>query len=214
MKNIQRRELLVTAGIGTALTTVGAGCLDQGAGTNRPDDETDETGDPDTEGECERTLLERWVPASSSSKLLFHYRDRSAFRQYEDALQADVVASVPTMPAGPSSDVIEDVAGGEPAVDAVCRFGSEGVVGNVVVSGSFDPGAVDAELESAIGAFELFEHDAGSVAVSTEMVVVSPADGAALETILEAGVEGTDRRINASDGFARLADRVGDRTIF
>ncbi|QCS42877.1 hypothetical protein [Natrinema versiforme] len=208
MKYTSRRGLLSA---GTGLAVLSAGCLDQISG-----DETDDPGDSDETNESDGndlSPLERWVPASGSSELLFHYRDLTAVRQYEDALRTDVVESVPTLPDGESSEFVEQVADGEPAVDAVCRFGSKGVAGNVVVSGSFDPGSVDADRESAAGDFEVLERDGVSVAVSEETVVVSPSDGADLDAILAAGLEGTDRRIDAHGNFAQLTDRVGDSTF-
>jgi hypothetical protein len=208
MKHISRRRLLAA---GTSLTALSAGCLDR-----LSDDEAADSEEPDeSDGNDGSDLspLERWVPASGSSKLLFHYRDLTAVRQYKNELRADVVESIPTLPDGESREVVEQVTDGESAVDSVCRFGSEGVAGNVVVSGSFDPGAVDADLESTAGDFEVFERDDVSVAVSAETVVVSPTDGANLEAILAAGVEGTDRRIDAHGNFAQLTERVGDSTL-
>ncbi|QLK25203.1 hypothetical protein HYG81_14035 [Natrinema zhouii] len=208
MKYSSRRRLLAA---GASLSALGAGCLDY-----LSDDGTDDSEEPDESDEnagSDLSPLERWVPTSGSSELLFHYRDLTAVRQYENALRADVVESVPTLPDGESSEVVEQVADGKQTVDSVCRFGSNGVAGNVVVSGSFDPDAVDADLESAAGAFEVFERDDVSIAVSAETVVVSPADGADLEAILAAGVEGTDRRIDAHGNFAQLAERVGGGTF-
>lgn len=205
MQYISRRGLLAA---GTSLTALGAGCFDRLS--NDKTDESDETGGSDW---SDLSPLERWVPASGSSELLFHYRDLTAVRQYEDVLRADVVESVPTLPDGESSEFVEQVTDGERAVDSVCRFGSEGVVGNVVVSGSFDPGAVDAELESAAGDFDSFERNGISVAVSEETVVVSPSDGAGLEAILAAGVEGTDRRIESDGNFASMGERISESTF-
>ncbi|WP_226040747.1 hypothetical protein [Natrinema sp. DC36] len=205
MKHSSRRRLLAA---GASLTALSAGCLDR-----LSDDEAADSEEPDESDEnngSDLSPLVRWVPASGSSELLFHYRDLTAVRQYENALRADVVESVPTLPDGESREFVEQVTDGESAVDSVCRFGSEGVTGNVFVSGSFDPGAVDADLESAAGAFGIFERDDVSIAVSGETVVVSPADGADLEAILAAGVEGTDRRIDAHGNFAQLTERVGD----
>lgn len=205
MKYTSRRGLL-SAGAGFAVLS--AGCLGR-----LSDDDGDGSENTDESDGSDLSPLERWVPASGSSELLFHYRDLTAVRQYEDALRTDVVESVPTLPDGESSEFVEQVADGEPAVDAVCRFGSKGVVGNVVVSGSFDPGAVDADRESVAGDFEVLERDGVSVAVSEETVVVSPSDGADLDAVLAAGLEGTDRRIDAHGNFAQLTDRVGDSTF-
>ncbi|MFC6766448.1 hypothetical protein [Natrinema soli] len=188
-----------------SLTALSAGCL-----ARFSDDEADDSEEPNESDRSDLSPLERWVPASGSSELLFHYRDLTAVRQYEDVLRADVIESVPVLPDGESREFVEQVTDGEPAVDSVCRFGSEGVAGNVVVSGSFDPHAVDADLESAAGDFDVFERDDVSVAVSGETVVVSPADGADLEAILAAGVEGTGRRIDSHGNFAQLTERVGD----
>ncbi|MGQ3414095.1 hypothetical protein ACT4ML_17845 [Natrinema sp. LN54] len=205
MKRVSRRGLLSA---GTGLVAFSAGCLGR-----LSDDDDGSSENTDESGGSDLSPLERWVPASGSSELLFHYRDLTAVRQYEDALRTDVVESVPTLPDGESSEFVEQVADGEPAVDAVCRFGSKGVAGNVVVSGSFDPGAIDADREPAAGDFEVFERDGVSVAVSEDTVVVSPSDGAALDAILAAGVEGIHRRIDAHGNFAQLAERVGDSTF-
>jgi len=112
-------------------------------------------------------------PASGSSKLLFHYRDLTAVRQYKNELRADVVESVPTLPDGESREVVEQVTDGESAGRFRVQVRFRGRCRNVVVSGSFDPGAVDADLESTAGDFEVFERDDVSVAVSAETVVVS-----------------------------------------
>lgn len=124
-----------------------------------------------------------------------------------------MIESVPTLPDGDSAAVVEDAADGPNAIDAVLRFGSEGVVGNVVVSGSFDPDALETDGDSSVGEFETLERAGLSVAVSAEAVVASADDGAALESILAAGVEGTDRRAGTSDNFASLVDRVADATF-
>jgi len=211
MKEISRRRLLAATGVSVGLAS-SAGCLggvgfstDDGNGANT-------TGETD-DGPSDQTPLGRWVPTTGSAELLFHYRDLTTVRRHEDTLQPAVIEAIPTVPDGESSELVEQVAAGEPAVDSICRFGSKGVVGNVVVSGSFDPDAVDATLESATGDFDRFERDGVSVAVSSETVVVSPSDGADLEAILAAGVEGTDRRTDASDGFGQLVDRLDGSTF-
>ena len=195
--------------MGTSVGLVaGAGCLSElGSSTG------DGNGADTTDGAGDLTPLERWVPATGSTELLFHYRDLETVRQHEDALQPAVLEAIPTLPDGDSSAVVEQLADGEPAVDSICRFGSEGVAGNVVVSGSFDPDAVDESLESAAGDFDRFERDGVSVAVNEETLVVSPSDGAALEAILAAGLEGTERRTDASDNFGQLVDRLGGSTF-
>ncbi|WP_226481999.1 hypothetical protein [Natrinema amylolyticum] len=219
MKDTSRRRLLAAAGFGTGLTTLSAGCLERlpETGTDESDEpdesnESDESDESDDSSPSDVTPLERWVPASSSAELLFHYRDLATVRRLEDDLRAGVVEDVPTVPDGDGSEVVERVADGESAVESVLRFGSEGVAGNVV-AGSFDPTAVDAESESSVGEFAVRERDGVSVAVSAETVVVSPADGAALDAILAAGVEGTDRRVDGHDHFAQLLERVGDGTV-
>ncbi len=211
MKEISRRRLLAAMGTSAGLTS-GAGCLGgRGLGTDDGNgaDTTDETDDEPSD----LTPLERWVPTSGSTELLFHYRDLATVRQHEDVLQPSVTESIPTVPDGDSSAFVEQLADGEPAVDSICRFGSEGVAGNVVVSGLFDPDAVDAALEPAAGDFDRFERDGVSVAISAETLVVSPSDGAALEAILAAGVEGTDRRAETNDGFGQLVDRLEESTF-
>ncbi|ELZ15041.1 hypothetical protein C478_05824 [Natrinema thermotolerans DSM 11552] len=210
MERTHRRKLLATTG--TGLAALGAGCL---GGFGDEDDESDDAESPTEDGDSTGTAtpLERWVPTSGSEELLFHYRDLTALETYEDALQASVIEAVPTLPDGDSAAVIEDAADGTNAIDSVLRFGSEGVVGNVVVSGSFDPDALETDGGSSVGEFETLERDDVSVAVSEATIVVSPADGADLEAILAAGVEGTDRRIEASENFASLVDRVTDTTF-
>ncbi|MFD1564829.1 hypothetical protein ACFR99_14915 [Haloarchaeobius amylolyticus] len=211
MKEVSRRRLLAATGASAGLAS-SAGCLG-GLGFSTDDGNgADTTGETD-DGTSDLMPLERWVPTTGSVELLFHYRDLATVRQHEDALQPAVLESIPTMPDGDSSEVVEQVADGEPAVDSICRFGSEGVAGNVVVSGSFDPDAVDATFESAAGNFDRFERDGVSVAISEETLVVSPSDGADLETILAAGVEGTDRRVDSHGNFAQLVDRVRDSTF-
>ena len=211
MKDISRRRLLAATGAGAGLAS-GAGCLGgRGLGTDDGNG-ADTTGETDDEP-SDLTPLEQWVPATGSTELLFHYRDLATVRQHEDALQPSVTESIPTVPDGDSSAFVEQLADGEPAVDSICRFGSKGVAGNVVVSGSFDPDAVDAALEPATGDFDRFERDGISVAVSSETLVVSPSDGAALEAILAAGVEGTDRRAETNDGFGQLVDRLDGSTF-
>ncbi|SDC57138.1 hypothetical protein [Natrinema hispanicum] len=213
MKDISRRKLLAATGASTGLVVAGAGCLGDptsSAGNNgEPDDTTSET----DEGAAELTPLERWVPATGSAELLFHYRDLTTVRQLEDTLQPAVTEAVSTLPDGESATFVEQFADGESAVDSVCRFGSKGVAGNVVVAGSFDPDAADAALEPAAGDFGTFERDGVSVAVSSETLIVSPSDGAALEAILAAGVEGADRRIDSDVNFAPLLDHIGLSTF-
>ncbi|MFA9501168.1 hypothetical protein ACERIM_00125 [Natrinema sp. H-ect1] len=209
MKHTHRRELLVTTGTGIA--ALGAGCLgidDDDEGTDDDADSPAEAGDSSAS-----TPLERWIPAGGTDPLLFHYRDLTALETYEDALQASVIESVPTLPDGDSAGIVEDAADGTDAIDAVLRFGSKGVVGNVVVSGSFDPDALETDGDASVGAFETLERDGVSVAVSEETLVVSPADGADLESILAAGVEGTDRRVEASENVASLVERIADATF-
>lgn len=209
MGDTNRRELL--AATGTCLAAFGAGCLaddDDPAGD-------DGSGSPDgANGQSDDLRpLERWVPDSGSEELLFHYRDLTALETYEDALQASVVERVPALPDGDSAAVVEEAADGSDAIDSVLRFGSEGVVGNVVVSGSFDPDGLETDGDAAVGEFETIERDGHSVAVAEETLVASPADGATLESILAAGVEGTDRRIETNENFAALADRIADATF-
>ncbi|QCW03749.1 hypothetical protein [Natrinema pallidum] len=211
MKHPSRRGLLAT---GASLTAFAAGCLDQ-----LPNDGRDQTGESDEapntaeSGGSEPSPLERWVPASSSTELLFHFRDLAEVRQHEGELRPSVIEDVPTMPDADGSEVVKRVANGESAVESVLRFGSEGVAGNVVVDGSFDRDAVDTDRKSSTGEFAVLERDGVSVAVSADTVVMSPADGAALDAILAAGVEGTGRRADEHDRFAQLLERVGDRTI-
>ncbi|AGB32249.1 hypothetical protein C488_11277 [Natrinema pellirubrum DSM 15624] len=209
MKHTHRRELLVTTGTGIA--ALGAGCL----GMDDDDEGTDDDADSPTEARdsSASTPLERWIPAGGTDPLLFHYRDLTALETYEDALQASVIESVPTLPDGDSAGIVEDAADGTDAVDAVLRFGSKGVVGNVVVSGSFDPDALETDGDASVGAFETLERDGVSVAVTEETLVVSPDDGADLESILAAGVEGTDRRVEASENVASLVERIADATF-
>ncbi|OLZ41183.1 hypothetical protein A6E15_09365 [Natrinema saccharevitans] len=208
MERTHRRKLLATTGAG--LAAFGAGCLGRFGGE---DDESDDAESPTEDGDSTVTPLERWVPTSGSEELLFHYRDLTALETYEDALQASVIEAVPTLPDGDSAAVVEAAADGTDAIDSVLRFGSEGVVGNVVVDGSFDPDALETDGSSSVGEFETFGRDDVSVAVSEETIVVSPADGAALEAILAAGIEGADRRIDSHGNFAQLVDRVGDSTF-
>lgn len=208
MGDTHRRKLLATTG--TGLAALGAGCL---GGFGGEDDESDDAESPTEDGDSTATPLERWVPTSGSEELLFHYRDLTALETHEDALQPSVIEAVPTLPDGDSAAVVEDAADGTDAIDSVLRFGSEGVVGNVVVSGSFDPDALETDGDSSVGAFETFGRDDVSVAVSEETIVVSPADGADLEAILAAGIEGTDRRVDSHGNFAQLTDRLGDSTF-
>lgn len=213
MNGISRRRLLAATGVSAGLAS-GAGCLGGlEFGSSTDDGNGADTTDKTDDGPSDLTPLERWVPATGSTELFFHYRDLATVRQHEDALQPAVFEAIPTLPDGESSAVVKQVADGEPAVDSICRFGSEGVAGNVVVSGSFDPDAVDESFESAAGDFDRFERDGVSVAVSSETLVVSPSDGADLEAILAAGLEGTDRRINSNENFEALADRVAESTF-
>ncbi|SEV94457.1 hypothetical protein [Natrinema salifodinae] len=208
MKDVSRRKLLAA---GPGLTALGAGCLDGGSG----DDETRNESDGTTEqndGGGDLTPLERWVPASGSAELLVHYRDLAAVRRYEDDLDPEVAATIPTLPDGMSGELAAQLSADESDVDAVLRFGSKGTAGNVVLSGSFDPGAID-DSEPAVGEFERFERDAASVAVSSDALVVSGDDGAELDAVLSAGVEGTDRRVDAADRFADLAETTDEATF-
>ncbi|WP_049901854.1 hypothetical protein [Natrinema sp. J7-1] len=210
MNDVSRRELLATTGAGTSGIVLTAGCLDQLSenGTDGTED-TDESNATDDETATGMSPLERWVPASGSENLRFHVRDLAAIRRSAADLRAAVAEDVPRLPTGDSREIVEKVADDDSAGASVCRFGSEGVAGNVVVTGTFDPGAVDAERESSIGEFAVLERDGVSAAVSAETVVVSSADSAALETILSAGVEGTDPRVGEHDHFAQLLERVG-----
>lgn len=208
MKHTSRRRLLAAAGVGTSLTALSAGCLD-----TLSENETDESNEPDDSSASSMTPLERWVPASGSAELLFHYRDLTAVRRYEDDLQAAVVEDVPTVPDGEGGEVVEQLTDDESAVKSVLRFGSKGIAGNVVVAGSFDPDAVDAESESAAGEFGILERDGISVAVSANTVVVNPDDGADLDAVLAAGVEGTNRRVDEHEHFAQLTECVGESTF-
>ncbi|ELY88986.1 hypothetical protein [Natrinema altunense] len=207
MNDISRRELLATTGAGTGGIALTAGCLDRLSENGTED--TDESNATDDETATGMSTLERWVPASGSENLVFHFRDLAAIRRSADDLGAAAAEDVPRLPTGNGRGIVEEVVDDESAVTSVCRFGSEDVAGNVIATGTFDPGAVDAESESSIGEFAVLERDGVSVAVSAETVVVSPADGAALETILAAGVEGTDRRVDEHDHFAQLLERVG-----
>ncbi|QCC57496.1 hypothetical protein NP511_02815 [Natrinema thermotolerans] len=215
MKEIRRRRLLSSAAATTGIAVFGAGCLDTFGNGSDGDDATEGDNEVDgtTDGTADLTPLERWVPATGSAELLFHYRDLTTVRGLEDSLQPDVIEDVPTLPDGRSGEFVEQLADGEPAVDSVCRFGSKGVAGNVVVTGSFDPDAVDTALESAAGEFERFERDDVAVAVSSETLVVSPSDGATLEALLAAGVDGADRRIDSNVNFAPMADHIGSSTF-
>ncbi|MBZ6493771.1 hypothetical protein [Natrinema longum] len=217
MEHISRRRLLAIAGAGTGFTALGAGCLDQSAetDTDEPNDTTEPDGadEPDDTSASDRPPLERWVPASGSAELGFRYRDLTTVRAYEEHLQSDVVESIPSLPRGEHAEIVERLADGESAIDSVLRFGSADAVGNVVVSGSFDSDPVDADLESAAGEFAVFERDGTSVAVSEETVVVSDADGADIDAILAAGVEGTDRRVDADVTFATTAEQVAQATF-
>ncbi|WP_222919153.1 hypothetical protein [Natrinema sp. SYSU A 869] len=209
MEHTSRRRLLAAVGFGTSLTALSAGCLD-----TLSENETDESNEPDDSSASSMTPLERWVPASGSAELLFHYRDLTAVRRYEDDLQAAVVEDVPTVPDVEGGEIVEQLTDDKSAVESVLRFGSEGVAGNVVVvAGSFDPDAVDAESKSAAGEFEILERDGVSVAISAETVVVSPDDGADLDAILAAGVEGTNRRVDEHEHFAQLTECVGESTF-
>lgn len=208
MTDGSRRKFLAAIGASPGLVAAGAGCLDRGS------DAGDDAGGPDGRDDAgSLTLLERWVPADGSSELLFHYRDLADVRAFEDDLRQDVADSIPRSPDVEQRDLVESVADGEAAIDAVCRFGSKGVVGNVVVAGSFDPDAVDVDRESSIGEFGVLERGAATIAVSETTIVIGGDDGADLEAILAAGVEGTDRRIDAGDNFAPMLERLRDATI-
>ena len=211
MVNVQRRRLIAAAGAGVA--ALGAGCLDEASSDDgTTDDETDAADEESTGEGSDLPLLERWIPASGPSEVLFHYRDLAAVRSHEDALQPSVLEAVPTIPDDELGDHVGAVTDGEPSVDAVLRFGSEGTVGNAVVTGTFDSASLEGG-EPAAGEFETVERDGASVAVSGDAIVVSTSDGPALSEILAAGAEGTDRRVDAAENFARLADRLADCTF-
>ncbi len=206
--DIHRRKLLATGANG--LVVGGAGCLNDDSGSDETAADGSGNGDADQGSLAPRA---RWIPASAGSELYFSSTDLETVRSHEDALRPETIDEVPFAPHGAGGRVVGRIET-DPTFEYVLEFGPSGEAGHYVMGGEFDLDGLDlGEPVETVGEFERFEAAGASIAASSDTLVVVDPEIGSVDDVLAAGIDGTDRRVDGSEPFETVLERVGDGTL-
>ncbi|RQH03149.1 hypothetical protein [Natrarchaeobius oligotrophus] len=213
MTGLLRRRLL--AGAGAALGASIAGCLGDGAEpTDGGSDDESGGGSDGSPAEPSTSPLEVWTPAATATPLFVEYADLADVRQHESALRADTLEEIPLRPREPAASVIDELTDGDPALESVLAFGPEPAEGAQVIAGECDPDRLaDREPDDVVDGYDVYAGEEPSIAVSSETVIVATGGGPTLGDVLDAGLDGVDRRTATDDRLELLFEHLGDATF-